>query len=74
MPVLTAADLPEPEVETAFMDNNRRIWLWMPDPPSSTGKWRLPGGSLSKDPRLISIYMERNGVTSLRKMLPVRRR
>lgn len=55
------------------MDNNRRIWLWMPDPPSSTGKWRLPGGSLSKDPRLIAIYMERNNVTSLRKMLPVRR-
>ncbi len=55
------------------MDNHRRIWLWMPDPPSATGKWRLPGGSLSKDPRLIAIYMERNGITSLRKMLPVRR-
>src|SRR5690606_4831 len=45
---LKPSEMPKPGVASAFMDNHKRIWLWEPDPPSATGKWRLPGGLLVK--------------------------
>lgn len=67
-------DLPKPDRETAYMDNNRRIWLFWPDPPSGTGMWRIPGGTQSKalNP-VMDAALKKHGVTSLRKMLPTRR-
>lgn len=70
---LTRADLPVPVRDTAFMDNNRRIWLFLLDPPSPSGKWRDPNGNIIKpSSHVLDIALAKHGVTKLRKMLPVR--
>lgn len=68
-------DLPVPAEESAFQDNNGRIWLWSPDPPSRTGMWRMPGGVLSKAGNPVMDAALRNlKIISLTRMAPVVRR
>jgi len=57
----------------AYMDNRRRIWLLEPYPPSTLGKWRLPGGSIvmSGSAAFTKVLGE---ITELRRMVPVRRK
>jgi len=75
MSVLTGKNLPKPEAPSAFMDNHGRIWLWEPDPPSSTGKWRMPGGVISKaENPVMEAALKKYDVKTLTRMAPVRRR
>lgn len=70
---LKPEDMPRPTVQSAFMDNNKRIWLWEPDRPSTQGKWRLPGGLLVKPGNpVLRVALINLHVTSLRRMAPVR--
>lgn len=73
MAFLKPAEMPKPSAQTAFMDNNGRIWLWEPDRPSASGKWRLPGGVLVKpgNPVMAAALINLK-VTRLRRMAPVR--
>lgn len=70
--ILTTKDLPKKP--GAYMDNNRRIWLFENDAPSVTGRWRVPGGLLAKPGNIVlDKALEKHGVTELRRMLPMRR-
>lgn len=70
--VLTTATMPK--TPGAYIDNARRIWLFEPDMPSQTGKWRIPGGVLAKPGSIVlDKALEKLGVTELRRMLPRRR-
>ena len=72
---LTPQEMPTPSRPSAFLDNNGAIWLWEHDPPSITGKWRIPGGTLAKPGnRVLAAALVKHDVTELRRMLPVRRR
>ena len=73
MPIMKPAEMPKPVAQSAFMDNNKRIWLWEPDPPSKTGKWRLPGGLLVKPGNpVLEVALINLKVTRFRRMAPVR--
>lgn len=70
---LKPSEMPQPSVQSAYMDNNRRIWLWEPDKPSTVGKWRLPGGLLVKPGNpVLEVALINLKVTKLRRMAPVR--
>lgn len=72
---MNASQLPVPAEESAFVDNNGHIWLWLPDAPSSTGRWRIPGGVLSKAKNpAMDAALKKYNVKSLTRMAPVRRR
>lgn len=72
---LLGSELPVPSEESAYKDNNGRIWLWSPDPPSRTGIWRIPGGTLSKATNpTMDAALKKFDVKSLVRMAPVRRR
>jgi len=62
-----------PTKEGAYMDEQRRIWLLEPYPPSTLGKWRLPGGSIvmTGSVGFNKVIAE---VRELRRMVPVRRK
>lgn len=72
---LTGKDLPTPAGPSAFQDNHGEIWLFELDPPSLIGKWRIPGGTITKvGSNVLDIALERRNVTRLARMAPLRLR